>query len=90
MDVTLVLLALDVTVTLAWPAPFVVADPEERLPAVALKLTVLPLAALPPTVKVAVILLVVAPSAAIEVGEAEILRTTARYVIADVSAEKPL
>jgi hypothetical protein len=68
----------------------VTAVPADRPPAVVLKFMVLPLTGLPPMVKVAVTLLVVTPSAAIEVGEAEIFKTTPRKVIAEASAEKPL
>jgi hypothetical protein len=59
----------------------VVAEPADRLPAVLLKFTLLPLNGLPPAVRVAVILLVVTPSAAIDIGAAPIVTVTARSVI---------
>jgi hypothetical protein len=83
------LLAVEVRVTVACPEPLVVALPPERLPALVLKLMFRPVAGLPPMVKVAVMLLLVTPSATIDVGVAEMFKTTPRKVIVEVSAEKP-
>src|SRR5262249_28296337 len=73
-------LATDVSVLVTWPDALVVADVGDIDPDVVLKLTDLLLAALPPIVSVAVIALVLIPSAGIEPGLGDSDSETVRSV----------
>jgi len=58
------------SVTVAWPLALLTAEAAESVAPEVLKLTVIPLSGLPPSVTVVVIVVVVAPSAGIDAGDA--------------------
>jgi len=68
------------SVTVAWPIPLLTAEPAESVAPDVLKVTVMPLSGLPPSVTVAVNVVVVAPSAGIEAGDAVRDTASARNV----------
>jgi len=68
------------SVTVAWPLPLLTADPADSVAPDVLKVTVTPLSGVPPSVTVAVIVVVVAPSAGIEACDAVKDTASARNV----------
>jgi len=68
------------SVTVAWPLALLTADADESVALEVLKLTVMPLSGLPPSVTVAVSVVVVAPSAGIDAGDAVSDTASARNV----------